>query len=67
MRKALGITAVVLLAIAVFSALLGMAGTAGAVSGAGKIASEVDLAFLAGKVCLALSVIAGVSAFCIKS
>ncbi|MFL1515355.1 hypothetical protein [Pseudomonas prosekii] len=64
MRKTLAILAAILLAISLFSALIGLGGVAGAASGAGKVSSDVDVAFMAAKVLFFLSLAGGVIAIC---
>ena len=62
MRTTLGIVAGVLLGLAIFSALLGMGGVAGAATGGGGASDMVDIAFMMAKALFALSLIFGLLA-----
>lgn len=64
MRKTLGILAAILLAMSLFSALIGLGGIAGAASGGGRVSGDVDVAFMAAKVLFFLSLAGGVVAIC---
>lgn len=60
MRITLGILAAVLFVISMFSALLGLGGIAGGVTGSGSISDSVDVAFSAAWVLFGLSLISAV-------
>ncbi|MBV7511551.1 DUF1328 domain-containing protein [Pseudomonas sp. PDM25] len=62
MRKTLGILAAVLLALSIFSAVLGLGGIAAGATGSGSLSSGLDVAFTVAWVLFVLSLLSGVVA-----
>ncbi|WXL27527.1 hypothetical protein WG219_08750 [Ectopseudomonas mendocina] len=62
MKKIIGISALILLALSIFSAVLWLGGIAGAVTGGGRNTNEIDYLMTLAKVLFVLAALSGVVA-----